>query len=127
MNRFSRVASAKFEILFRSKKHSIPLRNAHMKSIATDPNIIKLLKATEMYTFFRHLLILKLFYIFLFVISTPVCNNLVVCKWHYLSFKHFFSYVLCIFKNVGILSIIARYRHFRDLASLHFTTLNILN
>ena len=40
VNRFSRVASAKFEILFRSKKHSIPLRNAHLKLIATDPNII---------------------------------------------------------------------------------------
>ena len=29
-------------------------------------------------------------------------------------------------KNVGILSVIARYRRFRDLASLHSTTLNIL-
>ena len=40
VSRFSRVASAKFEIFFRSKKHSIPLRNAHLKLIATDPNTI---------------------------------------------------------------------------------------
>ena len=40
VNRFSRVASAKFEIFIRSKKHSIPLRNAHLKLIATDPNTI---------------------------------------------------------------------------------------
>ena len=38
MNHFPRVASAKFEILFRSKKHSIPLRNAHLKLLATDPH-----------------------------------------------------------------------------------------
>ena len=30
------------------------------------------------------------------------------------------------FKTFGILSVIARYRHFRDFASLHSTTLNIL-
>ena len=39
-NRFSRVVSAKFGIIFRSKKHSIPLRNAHLKLTATDPNTI---------------------------------------------------------------------------------------
>ena len=40
VNRFSRVASAKFEIFARSKKHSIPLRNAHLKLLATIPNTI---------------------------------------------------------------------------------------
>ena len=40
VNRFSRVISAKFEILFRSKMYSIPLRNAHLKLIATFPNTI---------------------------------------------------------------------------------------
>ena len=40
VNRFSRVISAKFEILFRSKMYSIPLRNAHLKLIATYPNTI---------------------------------------------------------------------------------------
>ena len=40
VNRFSRVASAKFEIFVRSKKHSVPLRNAHLKLLATDPNTI---------------------------------------------------------------------------------------
>ena len=40
VNRFSRVASAKFEIFFRSKQHSIPLRNAHLKLLATDANTI---------------------------------------------------------------------------------------
>ena len=40
VNRFSRVASEKFEIFFRSKKHSIPLKYAHLKVIATDPNTI---------------------------------------------------------------------------------------
>ena len=64
VNCFSRVASAKFEIFFRSKKHSIPRRNAHLKLLM---------------------------------------------------------------KNVGILSVLARYRHFRDLTSLRSTTLNILN
>ena len=34
VNRFSRVASTKLETFFRSKKHSIPLRNAHLKQIA---------------------------------------------------------------------------------------------
>ena len=38
-----------------------------------------------------------------------------------------FSREFCIFKNVGILSVIARYRHFRDLASLRSTTSNVLN
>ena len=38
--------------------------------------------------------------------------HLVVCKWHYLSFKQFFSREFCIFENVGILSVIARHRHF---------------
>ena len=37
LSRFSRVASAKFEIFFCSKQHSIPLRNAHLILIATDP------------------------------------------------------------------------------------------
>ena len=41
VNRFSRVASAKFEKFFRSKKHSIPLRKAHLKLIATYPNTIR--------------------------------------------------------------------------------------
>ena len=36
MNCFSRVSSAKFVIFFRSKKHSIPFRNAHLKLTATD-------------------------------------------------------------------------------------------
>ena len=40
VNSFSRVTSAKFEIFFRSKKRSIPLRNAHQNLIATDPNTI---------------------------------------------------------------------------------------
>ena len=40
VNHFTRVASAKFVIFYRSKKHSIPLRNAHLKLIATDPNTI---------------------------------------------------------------------------------------
>ena len=40
VNRFSRVTSAKFEIFFHSKKHSIPLRNANLKLTATDPNTI---------------------------------------------------------------------------------------
>ena len=40
VNRFSRVASAKFEIFFLSKKHLLPLRNTHLKLIATDPNTI---------------------------------------------------------------------------------------
>ena len=40
VNHFSCVASAEFEIIFRSKKHSIPLRNAHPKLIATNPNTI---------------------------------------------------------------------------------------
>ena len=37
VNPFSCVTSAKFEIFFHSKKHSIPLRNVHLKLIATDP------------------------------------------------------------------------------------------
>ena len=40
VNHFSRVASAKFDIFFRRKKHSIPLRTAQLKLIATDPNTI---------------------------------------------------------------------------------------
>ena len=40
VNCFSRVASVKFEICFRSKKHSIPIRNAHLTLIATDPNTL---------------------------------------------------------------------------------------
>ena len=44
-----------------------------------------------------------------------------------LSFINLFSRELSIFKNNSILSAIARYRHFRDLLSLHPTTLNILN
>ena len=38
VNRFPRVASVKIEICFRSKKHSIPIRNAHLTLIATYPN-----------------------------------------------------------------------------------------
>ena len=40
VNHFTRVASAKFKIFFRSKKHSTPIRNAHLKLITTDPNNI---------------------------------------------------------------------------------------
>ena len=40
VNHFTRVASAKFEIFIRSKKHLIPLRNVHLKLIATDPNTV---------------------------------------------------------------------------------------
>ena len=40
VNCFTRVASAKFEIFFHSKKHSIPLRNAHLKLTAKLPNTI---------------------------------------------------------------------------------------
>ena len=52
VNSFSRVTSAKFGIFFRSKKRSIPLRNAHLKLIATDPNHIAVEKIAEVYTFF---------------------------------------------------------------------------
>ena len=40
VNCFLHVASAKFVVFFRSKKHSIHLRNARLKKIATDPNTI---------------------------------------------------------------------------------------
>ena len=40
VNRFSRVASVKFEIFVRNKKHSIPIRNAHPTLIATGPKTI---------------------------------------------------------------------------------------
>ena len=75
LNRFSRVTSAKFEIFFHSKKHSIPLRNTHLKLIAADSNTIQLQKKKLKYIrFFDIFLILKLFYIFLCVINT-ICNT----------------------------------------------------
>ena len=37
-----------------------------------------------------------------------------------------FSRELCILKNVSILSVIARYRHFRGLASLYSKTLVVM-
>ena len=70
VNRFSGVSSAKFEIFFRSKKHSIPLRNGHLKLIAAD---IAVEQTAEIYTFFHHFLILQLFYTFLCVINA-LCN-----------------------------------------------------
>ena len=73
VNCFSHVASAKFEIFFRSKKHSIFERVSETNSNRFKHHIAVELTA-EMYTVFRHFLILKLFYIFLFVIDT-LCNT----------------------------------------------------
>ena len=122
VNRFSRVASAKFEMFFRSKEHSIPLRNAHLKIIATDPNTINNWNIYIFSTLFNFKIVFSFS-----LLLTPYRMHLVVCKWHYLSCKHFLFSWIYIFKNVGILSENARHRHVRDLASLHSTTLNLLN